>query len=264
VNRRSAASPPLAIAALALLGVVFLALPIGTMLWRAPWSRLGELLTSEDLVTTLRLSLYCSLWAAALSALVGIPLAWLLARGSFRGKRVLRGLVLLPVVLPPVIAGLALITAFGRSGVLGRWLFETFDLSLPFTTTGTILAETFVAMPFLVLAVEGALRSADAGYEDAAATLGAGPWTVFRRVTLPGIAPALWAGALLAWARALGEFGATITFAGNLPGATRTIPLAAFFALQREPEAAIALSLVLVAVSLGVLIALRDRWLVTT
>ncbi|MQB00866.1 MAG: molybdate ABC transporter permease subunit [Actinobacteria bacterium] len=247
---------------LALVGAAFLALPIATILWRAPWSRLGELLASEELVTTLRLSLFCSLWATALSALVGIPLAWLLARGSFRGKRFLRGLVILPVVLPPVIAGLALITAFGRSGVMGRWLFETFDVSLPFTTAGTILAETFVAMPFLVLAVEGALRSTERGYEDAAATLGAGSWTVFRRVTLPAIAPALLSGALLAWARAIGEFGATITFAGNLPGATRTIPLAAFFALQREPEAAIALSLVLVAVSLGVLIGLRDRWLV--
>jgi molybdate transport system permease protein len=245
------------------LGVTFLALPIGTLLWRAPWSRLVELLASDELATTLQLSLFSSLWATALAALVGIPLAWLLARGTFRGKRFIRGLVILPVVLPPVIAGLALITAFGRSGVLGRWLFETFDVSLPFTTTGTILAETFVAMPFLVLAVEGALRSSDRAYEDAAATLGARPWTVFRRVTLPAIAPALLSGALLAWARALGEFGATITFAGNLPGATRTIPLAAFFALQREPEAAIVLSLVLVAVSLGVLIALRDRWLVT-
>jgi molybdate transport system permease protein len=260
---RGSASPPPAIKALGLIGVAFLAVPIGTLLWRAPWSRLVELLASDELATTLRLSLFSSLWATALAALVGIPLAWLLARGTFRGKRFIRGLVILPVVLPPVIAGLALITAFGRSGVMGRWLFETFDVSLPFTTTGTILAQTFVAMPFLVLAVEGALRSSDRAYEDAAATLGARPWTVFRRVTLPAIAPALLSGALLAWARALGEFGATITFAGNLPGATRTIPLAAFFALQREPEAAIALSLVLVAVSLGVLIALRDRWLVT-
>lgn len=255
-------SPPPAIALLALVGAGFLALPIGTLLWRAPWSRLGDILASEELVTTLRLSLFSSAWATALSVAVGTPLAWLLARGSFRGKSLVRGLVLLPVVLPPVIAGLALITAFGRSGVLGRWLFQTFGWSLPFTTTGTILAETFVAMPFLVLAVEGALRSSDAAYEDAAATLGARPWTVFRRVTLPAIAPGLLAGAVLAWARAVGEFGATLTFAGNLPGATRTIPLAAFFALQRDPEAAIALSLVLVAVSLGVLIALRGRWLV--
>jgi molybdate transport system permease protein len=263
MNLRQAAGPPRWAIVIASLGLGFLLIPMVTTIVRAPWGRLGSILTSEEVVTTLRLSIACSLAATMISAVVGVPLAWVLARSSFPGKRLVRGVVILPVVLPPVIAGLALITAFGRSGLVGRWLFETFGLTLPFSATGTILAETFVAMPFLILAVEGALRTSDQRYEDAAATLGAGSWAVFRRVTVPAIAPAIVTGMLLAWARALGEFGATITFAGNLPGATRTVPLAAFFALQRDPEAAIALSLVLIAVSLAVLVALRDRWLVT-
>ena len=242
--------------------IAFLAVPVVTVVLRAPWGDIMQVLTSPDVVETLRLSLVCSLSATVLSLILGVPLAWALARSRLPGRRLVRGLVLLPVVLPPVIGGLALITAFGRSGVVGRWLYETFDLTLPFSTAGTIVAETFVAMPFLILAVEGALRSSGTGLEDAAGTLGAGTWRVFTKVTLPSIAPAIAAGALLAWARALGEFGATITFAGNLPGATRTLPLAAFFALQRNVEAAIALSLILIIVSLGVIVGMRDRWMV--
>jgi molybdate transport system permease protein len=179
----------------------------------------------------------------------------------FPGRNLLRALTTLPMVLPPVVGGVALLMAFGRRGLLGQVLDTAFGIRLPFTTAGAVLAETFVAMPFLVLTVEAGLRSMDRRYEDAARTLGAGRWTVLRRVTLPLVAPSLFAGAVLCWARALGEFGATITFAGNFPGRTQTLPLAVYLALETRPEAAILLSLVLLAASLAVLVALRDRWL---
>jgi molybdate transport system permease protein len=191
---------------------------------------------------------------------LGVPLAWVLARTSFPGRRLVRALVTVPLVLPPVVGGVALLLVFGRRGLLGEWLDQTFGVSLPFTTAGVVVAEAFVAMPFLVIAVEGALRGADARFEEAAATLGASRWTTFRRVTLPLIAPGVAAGAVLCWARALGEFGATITFAGNFPGRTQTMPLAVYLALEQDVDAAIVLSLVLLAVSVGILAALRDKW----
>ena len=197
------------------------------------------------MLTALRLSLVCSVSAVAISAVVGMPLAWVLARVQFRGRSLVRALVLLPMVLPPVVGGVALLLAFGRHGLIGQWLDRAFGITLPFTTAGAIMAETFVAMPFLVITVEAGLRALGQRYEDAAATLGAGRWTTFRRVTLPLIAPSLGAGAALAWARALGEFGATITFAGNLPGSTQTMPLAVYLALQNNLGAAMALSLVM-------------------
>jgi molybdate transport system permease protein len=166
-----------------------------------------------------------------------------------------------PLVLPPVVGGVALLLVFGRRGLLGGWLDSTFGITLPFTTTGVVVAEAFVAMPFLVISVEGALRAADARYEEAASTLGASRWTTFRRVTLPMIAPGVAAGAVLCWARALGEFGATITFAGNFPGRTQTMPLAVYLALEQDLDAAIVLSLVLLVVSVVVLAGLRDRWI---
>jgi len=172
-----------------------------------------------------------------------------------------RALVTLPLVLPPVVGGIALLLAFGRSGVAGRPLFEATGYSLPFTTAAVVVAETFVAMPFLVITVDGALRRLDAGHEEASATLGAGRWTTFRRVTLPMVGPSVLAGAVLAWARALGEFGATITFAGSFPGTTQTMPLAVYLTAQDDLEGALALSLLLLVVSLLVLLALRDRWL---
>ncbi len=164
-------------------------------------------------------------------------------------------------MLPPVVGGVALLLVLGRRGLVGRYLEAWLGLSLPFTTAGVIVAETFVAMPFLVIAVEGALRAGNVRYEEAAATLGASPWTTFRRVTLPLAAPGIAAGAVLCWARALGEFGATITFAGNFPGRTQTMPIAVYSALETNPEAAVVLSLLLLAVSAAVLLALRDRWL---
>ena len=222
---------------------------------------LGGILADSQVLDALRLSLVCATVATLISVVLGVPLAWVLARARVRGISVLRALVTLPLVLPPVVGGVALLLAFGRQGVLGRPLDALTGVTLPFTTAGVVVAETFVAMPFLVVTVEGAFRAADRGYEEAAATLGASRLTVFRRVTLPLVAPSLVAGTVLCWARALGEFGATITFAGSFPGRTQTMPLAVYLALQSDPEAAIALSLVLLLVSVAVLGGLRDRWL---
>jgi molybdate transport system permease protein len=215
-------------------------------------------------LAALRLSLETATLATAACLVLGVPLAWLLARTRLPGRRLIRALVTVPLVLPPVVGGVALLLVFGRRGVLGGWLDSAFGISLPFTTAGVVVAEAFVAMPFLVISVEGALRGADARYEEAAATLGAGRWTAFRRVTLPLIAPGVAAGAVLCWARALGEFGATITFAGNFPGTTQTMPLAVYLALEQDVDSAIVLSLVLLVVSVTILVALRDKWLTGT
>ena len=252
---------PLPLGLLAGIAVAFLAIPLVGLLLRTPWPRLPELLTSAVALEALRLSLICSVSAAAVAFVLGVPLAWVLARADVPGKAVLRALVTLPLVLPPVVGGVALLLAFGRRGLIGQYLFDWFGVQLPFTMAGVIIAEAFVAMPFLVITVEGALRSADPRFEEAAATLGASRATVLRRVTFPLIVPALLAGTVLAWARALGEFGATITFAGNLPGVTQTLPLAVYAALDTDREAAIALSLVLLLASLTVLLLLRDRYL---
>ncbi|MFI7147350.1 ABC transporter permease [Nonomuraea sp. NPDC050022] len=244
----------------AVVGLVFLVLPLAGLLIRAPWSTLLERLAEPQVLEALRLSLVCATIATAVCLLLGVPLAWLLARVSFPGRRLVRALVTVPLVLPPVVGGVALLLVLGRRGLVGQWLEATFGITLPFTTAGVIIAEAFVAMPFLVISVEGALRGADRRFEEAAATLGASRWIVFRRVTLPMVMPGVVAGAVLCWARALGEFGATITFAGNFPGTTRTMPLAVYLALETEPEAAIVLSLVLLAVSVIILTSLRDRW----
>jgi molybdate transport system permease protein len=257
------AGTPIALVVPALLAIGFLAIPLVGLLEQAPWRHLAGELAAPQVRVALRLSLVCSLGAVAISLLLGVPLAFLLARVEFRGRNLVRALTILPMVLPPVVGGVALLLAFGRRGLAGQWLDRAFGITLPFTTMGAILAEAFVAMPFLIISTEAGLRAMDRRYEDAAATLGAGRWTTFRRVTLPLIAPSLGAGAALCWARALGEFGATITFAGNLPGTTQTMPLAVYLALQNDPPAAIALSLVLLVVSLILLIAMRDRWFPT-
>jgi len=244
----------------AALGLVFLVLPLLALVVRAPWRRLPDLLAEPPVVQALRLSLVCAGSATVVSLLLGIPLAWLLARVAFPGRRLVRALVTLPLVLPPVVGGAALLGALGRRGLLGDEL-SALGLSVPFTTVGVVVAEAFVAMPFLVVTVEGALAGADRRYDEVAATLGAGGWTTFRRVTLPLVAPSVAAGTVLCFARALGEFGATITFAGNLPGTTQTLPLAVYQALETDPDAAVALALVLLTVSLALLVALRDRWL---
>jgi molybdate transport system permease protein len=252
---------PLALAVPALIGLAFLVLPLVGLLVRAPWTTLPQRLTEPGILTALRLSLVTATLATAVCLLLGVPLAWILARTTFPGRRLVRALVTVPLVLPPVVGGVALLLVFGRRGLLGAWLDSTFGITLPFTTTGVVIAEAFVAMPFLVISVEGALRGADARYEEAAATLGASRWTAFRRVTLPLIAPGVAAGAVLCWARALGEFGATITFAGNFPGRTQTMPLAVYLALEQDLDAAIVLSLLLLVVSVAVLAALRDKWI---
>ena len=219
------------------------------------------LLSDPDALTALRLSVLTASAATGLATLLGVPLAWVLARSGHRGVPVLRALVTVPLVLPPVVGGVALLLAFGRRGLLGRQLETWFGVTIPFTTLAVVLAQTFVAMPFLVVAVEGAFRTADRGLEEAAATLGSRRLATLRRVTLPLIAPSLLSGAVLCWARALGEFGATITFAGNLPGVTTTMPLAVYRAFQTDPDAAVALSLVLLAVSVLALAGLREDWL---
>ena len=247
----------------ALFGALLLVVPLLGLLLRAPWSGLGRILGTPEVLDALWLSLFSATLATGISLVLGVPLAWVLARSSAPGLRLLRALVTLPLVLPPVVGGVALLLVLGRNGLVGQHLDAWFGITVPFTTAAVVLAETFVAMPFLVVAVEGAFRSADQGYDEAAATLGAGRLTVFRRVTLPLIRPALVAGAVLCWARALGEFGATVTFAGNLQGVTRTMPLAVYLAMETDPDAALALSLVLLAVSVAVLFALRGRWVGT-
>ncbi|MFD7922285.1 ABC transporter permease [Streptomyces sp. NPDC059740] len=251
---------PFTLAVPALAAVAFLLTPLIGILARTDWPDLGTHLTSPEVTQALTLSLTVSAEALGLSLVLGVPLAWLLARVPFPGKTFVRSLVLLPMVLPPTVGGVALLLGFGRRGVLGPWLEGTFGLVLPFHTSGTVVAATFVAMPFLVVSMEGALGGLRPGYEETAASLGASPLRVFLTVTVPMVAPGLAAGAALTWARALGEFGATITFAGNLPGTTQTLPLQVYLLLQDDPEAATSVSLLLLAIALVVLLALRGRW----
>jgi molybdate transport system permease protein len=252
--------PPLVLLPFAMVGLALFLIPLIGLVSRTPWSRLGSLLGGPIVTDALRLSLVSSLGAAGIAVVLGVPLAWILARMDFPGRSLVRALVTLPMVLPPVVGGAALLYAFGRRGLVGEAVYEATGFLLPFSLWGVVLANAFLATPFLVVTVEGALRNLDTRYESAAAVLGAGRWRVFRRITLPMIGPSLAAGTLLAWARALGEFGATITFAGNLQGRTQTMHLAVFVALEQDRDTAVALSLVLVAVSLGVLVALRNRW----
>ena len=244
--------------------MAFLALPIIGLLKRVAWSTLWTQLTDVATRDALRISLYASVCATVLALVFGLPLAWCLARMQFFGRRFVRALVLLPMVLPPVVGGVALLGAYGKSnGLLGGVLNSFFGIQLTYSLWGVIVAETFVALPFLVLSLEGGLRSIDIKYEEAAAVMGATDFTRFLRVTLPLLKPSLVAGLMLAWARALGEFGATITCAGNIEGRTQTAPLAVYTMLESNPEGAYALSFLLVAVSVAVLIGLRDRWIGT-
>jgi molybdate transport system permease protein len=257
---RSRAVPAAALLLAALAGAAF-GLPLVALLARAPWSDAWTHLTSTEALDALRLSMLTSLTATALAVVFGVPLAWVQARVEYPGRRLVRAITTVPMVLPPVVGGTALLLALGRRGLVGRYLDDA-GVQLPFHISGAVLAETFVAMPFLVLTLEAAFRSVDARLEDAARTLGASRWTVFRRVTLPLVRPSLVAGSVLCWARALGEFGATITFAGNLPGRTQTLPLFVYVRFEgADPAAAIVLSMVLMAVCVGVLLVLRDRWL---
>ena len=252
---------PAPLLALAAAGLLLFLLPLAGLVARAPWNQVGPELLAPETATALGLSIFCSVTATAIALVLGIPLALVLSRTTGTLRAVLRALTTLPMVLPPVVGGVALILAFGRRGLLGAPLYQLFGVQIPFTTSAAVIAETFVAMPFLVIAVEGGLRALDQRYEEAARALGASSWRVFARITLPLLRPAIFSGAVLCWARALGEFGATITFAGNLPGRTQTVPLAVYVALETKPDGAIVLSLVLLAVALAILIGLRDRWL---
>lgn len=246
---------------LAAFGVALVGLPIAGLVVRTPWSRVGEVLGGEAATTALRLSLLVTTAAAAISLAAGFPLAWMLARGAFRGRALVRAIVVVPLVMPPVVAGVGLLAAFGRRGVVGSWLYDWFGLQVTFTTGAAVLAAAFVSFPLAVLALEAGLRSLDERIEGAASTLGASRWYVLRRVTLPLLGPQVAAAVVLSWARALGEFGATITFAGNLRGRTQTLPLAVFEQLQRDPEAAFALAMLLIAVAFAVILGLRGRFL---
>ncbi len=257
-------APPRSAVVLGLLGLTVLVLPLLGLTVRTPWGRFGALVTDPVVLQALRLSVVSSLAALAVSVVLGVPLALVFARYDFPGKPFVRALAVLPMVLPPVVGGVGLLAAFGRRGLVGRPLAEATGITLPFTPVAVVIAATFVAMPFLIVTVESGLRMVDRRLEDAAATLGADRWTILRRVVLPALWPSLAAGMALCWARALGEFGATITFAGNMPGRTQTMPLAVYLELERNPEAAYLISFILLAVSVAVLVALRDRFLHTT
>lgn len=254
-------APPRTAVVLAAIGLALLVLPLLGLTMRTPWRRIGTLLGDPVVLPALRLSLTASLGALVVSVVLGVPLALVLARTEFPGKPLVRAVAVLPMVLPPVVGGVGLLAAFGRRGIVGRPLEAVTGITLPFSTAAVVIAATFVAMPFLVVTVESGLRQVDRQLEDAAATLGADRWTTLRRVVLPAVWPSLAAGMALAWARALGEFGATITFAGNLPGRTQTLPLAVYLELERDPQAAYLISFLLLAVSVTVLVALRDRFL---
>jgi molybdate transport system permease protein len=236
---------------LAVLAALVVVLPLVAMVARVNWANFIPLVTSGPALAALGLSLRTAAASTALCIVLGVPLAVVLARGRFPLLGILRALVLLPLVLPPVVGGIALLYTFGRQGLLGG-VIEVLGLQIAFSTTAVVLAQTFVALPFLVVSLEGALRTGGQRYEAVAATLGASPGTVFRRVTLPLVLPGLASGAVLSFARSLGEFGATLTFAGSLQGVTRTLPLEIYLQRETDPDAAVALSLVLVAVAIAV------------
>ena len=247
---------------MAALGIVLVALPVVGLVARTPWTRVVEIVTTDTALIALRLSLLVATSAGVISLVLGFPLAWVLVRSSFRGKTLVRAFVVLPLVMPPVVAGVGLLAAFGRrTGIVGSWLYDWFGIQLTFTTGAAVLAATFVSFPLAVLALEAGLRGLDERLEGAASTLGASRWYVLRRVTLPLMGPQIGAALVLSWARALGEFGATITFAGNLKGRTQTLPLAVFEQLQTDPEAAFAVSMLLILLAFAVILALRGRFL---
>ena len=261
-GRQVGAETPKFVWAGAILALLFLSLPLVGLLKRVAWSGVFASVTSGPASEALRLSLITSVFATAIALVLGLPLAWVLARIDFRGRSIVRALVMLPMVLPPVVGGVALLGAYGKShGLIGGLLYDVFGMQLTFSPLGVVVAEAFVALPFLVMAVESGLRSIDPRYEESAATMGSGPIERFWKVTLRLLAPSLVAGVAVAWARALGEFGATITFAGNIEGRTQTTPLAVYLLLESDPEAAYALSFVLLAVCVAVLIAMRGSWM---
>ncbi len=250
-HHAGAVGPPRWVYLPAGLGALFVLLPLVAMVSRVEWGRFPALVTSESSRAALVLSLQTSTASTVACVVLGVPMALVLARSPTPGLRALRALVLLPLVLPPVVGGIALLYTFGRRGLLGETL-DVVGVQVAFSTLAVVMAQTFVALPFLVVSLEGALRSVGSRYDEVAATLGARPTTVTRRVTLPLVLPGLVSGAVLSFARALGEFGATITFAGSLEGVTRTLPLEIYLQRETDPDAAVALSLMLVVVAVAV------------
>ena len=260
-RRSEVSSLPRSLQLVGSLGVALVLLPVVALLQRVSWGSLGSTLTEPAVVEAARVSLVVSLAATALATFFGVPLAFMLARGTSRVLALVRTIVLLPMVLPPVVGGTALLFALGRRGLVGQWLDQWFGITLPFTTAGAILAATYVALPFVVTTVENGLHQLDPAEEELAATMGANPRQVALGVSLPLVRGSVLAGAALAWTRAVGEFGATITFAGNSPGRTQTLPMAIWLALESQPEAALAMSVGLLAVSVVLLAALRNVWM---
>jgi molybdate transport system permease protein len=260
-RRRTGLATPAVVVPPAIVGVLFLMLPTVALLVRTPWTRLGAIYRDEHVWTALRISLESSLEATLAALVFGVPLAWMLARLQVPGMALARAIVTIPLVLPPVIGGVALFNGLGLRGILGSPIHSVLGRDLPFSYPGIVLAQVFVAMPFLVITVEGAFRIADRGVEEAAATLGASRSRIFLRVTVPLVAPAIVAGSVLCWARALGEFGATLLFGGNVQGSTQTLPTLVLSVFQHDPADAPALALPLMAVALVVLVGLRDKWL---
>lgn len=253
--------PPALLVVPAVLAAAFLVVPLATLVADTPWSGVLDRLGRPEVLEALSITALTSLATVALCLVVGTPLAWLLARVPFRGRGLLRALVTVPLVLPPVVAGVALVTALGREGLVGEPVRDLTGYTIPYTTVAVVIAHTFVALPFYVIAVEGALRAAGDGYDGVAASLGATRWTTFRRVTVPLALPGIAAGCALSWARSLGEFGATITFAGNYPGTTQTMPSLIYTELQADIGVAQTLSMILLVVSIAILAGLRNRWL---
>jgi len=240
----------------ALVGISFVVLPLVAMLTRIDWGHFGRLISSPSAVDALGLSLRTSAASTLLCLVLGVPMATVLARSRFRGQGVVRAVVLLPLVIPPVVSGIALLYTFGRRGLLGGTL-NALGVEIAFSTVAVVLSQAFVSLPFLVLALEGSLRTLGGRHEVVAASLGASPTTTFRRITLPLVLPGLLSGGVLAFARSLGEFGATITFAGSLQGTTTTMPIQIYLERLSDPDAAVALSVLLVVVAVVVIVIAR-------
>lgn len=245
------------------MGAVFVALPVLGIVARMPWSDAWSIVSSRTVRTAAWVSLQTSVIAAVIATVVGLPLAWVLARTPGRATAVVRSVVITPMILPPVVAGIALLSVFGRRGIIGSSLYSWWGVSIPFTRTAVVMAQVFVSLPFLVLAVESAFRQLDTGLEDAARTLGASPWRVFATVALPAARGAIGSGVALAWARSLGEFGASITFAGSFPGRTQTLPMSVYELVSTDYPQSLALSFVMLAVAATVIASLRGRWMVS-
>ncbi|MGV6814626.1 MAG: ABC transporter permease [Phycisphaerales bacterium] len=243
---------------LAGIGLLFIAVPVGSLLVEMPWSRFGEILSNPDLWVAMRISLVVSLSAVVLSLIFGFPIAWIMCRYRSPMIRIVRVIVLMPMVLPPIVGGVALLTAFGINSPIGRVL-DHFGIHLPFTTFGAILAATFVSCPFMILTLESGIRKLPKPLEEAALALGSSQWRVFWAVSLPGLMPAIIGGASLTWARALGEFGATIAFAGNRPGYTQTLPLAIYEALQSDMDRAMMIAVLLILITSALMIFVRNH-----